>query len=509
MQKPEIGTVRFASARLRCARVPVAVDQAMIASRFIHLEPSDPKRLLKHLQDYSRAVMTLTWQRQGIFAAVAILTGSFFEPWKAALFFTVCMSCELVDLWLAQKVERIESDDAKSTRYAFSGFILNTIVSGLAISVYAVWVGVSESGVGMFTALFCLFAGALYAALNNHQIATALAIRLVFYGVSFLLITVRDLWVYRPPLSSDMWLQFFTVIFVMYFLIDCSLGFLRMYREGVKRLEDLEIEHERAKAALVLKSQFVAVVSHELRTPLTSIKGSLDLINSGKFGEFSPQAQTLLQLAARNSCRLADLVDDLLDLQKIEEGQMKFEKETVDVRRFVADAVQSHQGLAERYKVSLNLDIDAAAPVFVHADPSRLGQVLANIISNAAKFSPDHGDVDVWFNVTQGRVRINVRDQGVGIPDGSEELVFGRFSQIDSSDQRHFGGTGLGMNISREIMTAIGGTIDYVSEVGKGSTFFIELPCTTVLDTSRTVEATEAVSASSEPDHPIAATARN
>lgn len=449
---------------------------------------SKHKRLLNNTGDYSRAVTTLTWQRQALFACVSILTGWFFDPLKSALFFAVCMGCEYVDLWLARKVEANSRGDLRVASKAKTGYLINTVVSALAICAYAIWVGITEDGVGMFTALFCLFSAAIYAAINNHQLLGTLVIRLTLYGLSFVIITARDLWVYRPPLTSDMWLQFFTVIYVMYFLIDCSLGFLGMYRQNLQRLEDLEIEHERAKAALVLKSQFVAVVSHELRTPLTSIKGSLDLLSSGKFGEITPQTKSLLDLAGRNSQRLARLVDDLLDLQKLEEGKIVFEKETINVGEFVADAINSHQGLAERYNVHLKGDLNHSGAVYVQADPSRLMQVMGNIISNAAKFSDDEGDVEIGFTTSNGRVRIFVTDQGVGIPEGSEDEVFGRFIQLDSSDQRKFGGTGLGMNISREIIEAIGGTISYESELGVGTTFFIELPCAVVHETAQKSE---------------------
>lgn len=454
----------------------------MTAESAIEREAITLKRSIKNIQDYARAVIMQTWQRQSIFAAISILTGVFFVPWKAALFFSICMFCEYADLGLAKKARRLSVSDIKGIRMTLGGFICNTILSSMTISVYAVWVGITEGGVGTFTALFCLFSAALYAAMNNHQIATVLTIRLTVYGLSFLAITVRDLVVFSPPLDSDIWLQFFTVIFVMYFLIDCSLGFLRLYRQDLKRLEDLEAEHNRAKAALVLKSQFVAVVSHELRTPLTSIKGALDLVNSGQFGEFPPQAQSLLDIASRNSRRLATLVDDLLDLQKLEAGEMRFKKETVDIRGFISDAISSHRGLAEKYGVRLKLLTSDAKSVFVRSDPSRLMQVLGNIISNAAKFSPENGEVEIWSAVSKGRVRIYIRDHGIGIPKGAREEVFGRFTQIDSTDQRKFGGTGLGMNISREIIEALGGTIDYESELGVGTTFFMELPCTTVLD---------------------------
>ena len=441
-----------------------------------HSKQRQNARLLRNIKDYSRAVHSLTWQRQGIFAAIAILTGWFFGPWKAALFFAVCMCCEFVDLLVAKKAMNIPEERAEKSQNAYRSFVLNTFVSASAISVYAVWVGVTEDGVGMFTALFCLFAAALYASLNNHQIFSVLVIRLLIYGSSFLVITAHDLWVYRPPLTSDMWLQFFTVIFVMYFLIDCSIGFVRMYRQDLKRIEDLEAEHERTKAALILKSQFIAVVSHELRTPLTSIKGALDLVNSGKVGEVPPQAQKLLGLAGRNSQRLASLVNDLLDIQKIEEGKMAFKCEVIALGEFLSEAVSSYGGLSEKYEIRFVLNLDEAEEVYVRTDPSRLMQVFANVISNAAKFSPNKGDIYIWVVLDNDTAQVCIRDQGVGIPPGSKEKVFGRFMQVDSTDQRTFGGTGLGMNISKEIMSAIGGDIDYESEVGHGTTFKIFVP---------------------------------
>ena len=115
-------------------------------------------------------------------------------------------------------------------------------------------------------------------------------------------------------------------------------------------------------------------------------------------------------------------------------------------------------------------------PLYIHTDASRLMQVLGNMISNAAKFSPEKGDVFVGLSVTHENVRIYVQDSGLGIPPGSSEKIFERFTQLDSSDQRKFGGTGLGMSISRDIMNALGGTIDYDSELGLGTNFYIELP---------------------------------
>jgi signal transduction histidine kinase len=159
-----------------------------------------------------------------------------------------------------------------------------------------------------------------------------------------------------------MWLQFFTVVMVVYFLIDCSLGFLRLYRKNLEHIAKLEVEHERTKAALVVKSQFVSVVSHELRTPLTSIKGSLDLINSGQIGPVHPKVRPLLEMASKNSKRLAHLIDDLLDLQKIEAGEMSFKHSVLNVQDLVKESIQSHAGLSEKFKVTFRGEI-ADAPL--------------------------------------------------------------------------------------------------------------------------------------------------
>jgi signal transduction histidine kinase len=212
-------------------------------------------------------------------------------------------------------------------------------------------------------------------------------IRLVLYSGAFFFITVKDLWIYRPPLTSDLWLQFFTVVMVVYFLIDCSLGFLRLYRKNLDHIANLKVEHERTKAALVVKSQFVSVVSHELRTPLTSIKGSLDLINSGQIGPVHPQVRPLLDMASKNSRRLAHLIDDLLDLQKIEAGEMSFKLSVLDVGAWCSKrssrirACREVQGHVPR-------EIARGRRLTVNGDESRLMQVLSNMISNARSSRP-------------------------------------------------------------------------------------------------------------------------
>lgn len=440
------------------------------------IDRSDDARLLHNLRDYAAVSFALIWQRQAIFLATAILTAFYFDPWRAAIFYGAILACEVQDLLIARRVATLPEDDRAGIRRSFLWIMLNTLLSALAISSYAVSVALMQTVGGHFTPLFFLFAAALFAAMNNHQVVWALVLRLTVYGMSFLFIVVKDIWIAQPPLSSELWLQFFTVVFVMYFLIDCSVVFLNLYRRNLRQLEQLRIEHEGAKTALAVKSQFVSIVSHELRTPLTSIKGALDLIDSGAVGDVPGRIAPMIGMASKNSRRLAKLIDDLLDLQKIEAGEMKFRREIVCLQTLVDEAIASNQGLAEKHGVILRRGQVDPKPLHVLADESRLIQVLSNMISNAAKFSSEGGEVLVGCTVRGGNARIFVTDFGVGIPDGSREKVFGRFTQLDSSDKRRFGGTGLGMNISKEIVEHFDGLIDYESRVGEGSTFFVELP---------------------------------
>lgn len=432
--------------------------------------------LLQNLRDYTAMSLALFWQRQAIFLAATVLTGFYFEPLNAILFYLAILLCELQDFLLARRAASLKPHQSKAILITFFWILVNTVLSAGAISIYAVSVALDQAVGGHFTPLFFLFAAALFAAMNNHQLIWALALRLTIYGISFVIIVVRDLWVIQPPLSSELWLHFFTVLFVMYFLIDSSFVYLKLYRENLARLETLREEHERTKAAYLVKSQFLSTVSHELRTPLTSIKGSLDLINMGALGPVPEDMKQLLDTAGRNSERLRKLIDDVLDLQKIEAGEMRFDFEVLDVQSFLEEAIAANSGMANAHDIQLAPAFADQPPAFVKVDEARLMQVVSNVISNAVKFSTAGDTVTVGYVAGDGTTSIFVKDEGVGIPDDAQEIVFGRFSQLDSSDRRQAGGTGLGMNISREIVENFDGKIDYVSKLGEGTTFFIELP---------------------------------
>jgi len=263
---------------------------------------------------------------------------------------------------------------------------------------------------------------------------------------------------------------------VMYFIIDCSIVFLKLYRKNLAQMEALKQEHDRTKAAYIVKSQFLSTVSHELRTPLTSIKGSIELLNSGALGAIPENMRSLMDMADKNSKRLSNLIDDVLDLQKIEAGEMEYRRDVLNVQALVDEAVNSNVGYAAAHKVALVKECTQDETLLIKGDENRLIQVMANMISNAAKFSHEGGVITVGCESKGEKVRIYVKDTGCGIPDGVEDKVFGRFSQLDASDQRRAAGSGLGMNISKEIVEYHNGIINYVSEVGRGTTFFTEFP---------------------------------
>ena len=266
----------------------------------------------------------------------------------------------------------------------------------------------------------------------------------------------------------------------------------RGFREANAILEDLNSElKERVQAILReyeaardqlaeqkrlerMKNEFISVVSHELRTPLTSIHGSLDLLLKGVGGETSPGTQRLLEIADRNSRRLVRLVNEILDIQKIEIGEIVFEIRAVELTPLLGQAIEANQAYGAQRQVRLALE-SVPEGVKVVADPDRLMQVLTNLLGNAAKFSPPGETVVVRAARLSGLVRISVADRGPGIPEEFRSRIFEKFAQVDSTSTGHREGTGLGLSISKAIVDRLGGRIGFESEVGRGTTFHFDL----------------------------------
>jgi PAS domain S-box-containing protein len=224
-----------------------------------------------------------------------------------------------------------------------------------------------------------------------------------------------------------------------------------------------------------LKDQFVSTISHELRTPVTSILGSLALVASGAAGSMPEPTRGLLEIARTNSQRLLHLINDILDLEKIETGMMVFDLERVDVRRLVEHEIASIHSFAEPYGVTVRLD-PLAATGAVLADPRRLAQVVSNLLSNAVKFSPSGEEVVVGIENHPGRIRICVRDHGPGIPEALRHRIFDKFVQVKRTQARQKG-SGLGLSIVKEIVERMKGVVDFEPAPGGGTVFYVTFPC--------------------------------
>lgn len=226
-----------------------------------------------------------------------------------------------------------------------------------------------------------------------------------------------------------------------------------------------------------LKSEFVATVSHELRTPLTSIRASLSMLADGIAGELPPDVAGLVEIAHQSCERLVRLVNDVLDIQKIEAGSMQFQRHAQPLLPVAEHALEGMQAYAGQMDVRLALECEPAARTLTAAiDHDRLVQVLTNLLSNAVKFSPRGATVTLALCQHDGGARLSVRDQGSGIPQAFQPRVFQRFAQADGADTRQKGGTGLGLSISRSLVEEHGGQISFETRQGAGTVFRVELP---------------------------------
>ncbi|WP_423187314.1 PAS domain-containing protein [Alishewanella sp. d11] len=224
-----------------------------------------------------------------------------------------------------------------------------------------------------------------------------------------------------------------------------------------------------------MKDAFISTVSHELRTPVTAISGSLALINSGKLGEIPLFMQKLLTVAENNSNRLKQLINDLLDIDKLIAGKMPFDIQPLNVKNELVQSIENLLPFANQHKVQLHYQCQQPIPTIL-ADSLRLQQVLTNLLSNAIKFSPKDGVVLLTAQTIDTEIELAVTDEGAGIPAEFQPRVFERFAQADGSNLRQSGGTGLGLAICKEMVVQMGGRIRFKTETDKGTTFFVNLP---------------------------------
>jgi PAS domain S-box-containing protein len=224
-----------------------------------------------------------------------------------------------------------------------------------------------------------------------------------------------------------------------------------------------------------MKTEFTSTLSHELRTPLTSIIGSLQLINAGVLGDVPKDVMELTEVAERNGQRLLDLINDILDIEKIESGKLTLNPEIIRVDELVKESMLLNKGFGDRFKVRFE-PRGALSSMEVNADRKRLLQVMTNLLSNAAKFSPEGEVVEITTEENRDGLRVGVHDRGPGIPEAFRPRIFGRFNQADSTTSRQKGGTGLGLAICKRLIEMMHGRIGFEDRPGGGTTFWFELP---------------------------------
>jgi PAS domain S-box-containing protein len=246
--------------------------------------------------------------------------------------------------------------------------------------------------------------------------------------------------------------------------------------EEAARREVLEAQNRRMEEAARLKSEFVANMSHELRTPLNSIVGFTELIADARFGPLPERYREFAQVMHASAQHLLQLINDILDLAKVESGKVDLKPEAVDLAQVVNETTTIIRGLAARRRIHVLTDVDPALGI-VHLDPMRLKQVIYNYLSNAVKFTQEGGRVVIRVRPEQGEwFRIEVEDNGIGIKPEDVHRLFIEFQQLDEGTAKKFAGSGLGLALTKRLVEGQGGTVGVRSVFGSGSTFFATLP---------------------------------
>jgi signal transduction histidine kinase/CheY-like chemotaxis protein len=257
-------------------------------------------------------------------------------------------------------------------------------------------------------------------------------------------------------------------------LDEVAQAFARSIRVRTFERDEAERERKVAENATRLKDEFIATVSHELRTPLTSITASLGLLNGTSTGDPSEPTNRLISIALSNCQRLVRLVNDILDVEKLEAGKVVFNLQRVNIELLLGRAIEASRPVAESAGVSFQ--VEGAFPCEVCADPDRLMQVFSNLLSNAIKFSPRLTQITVRLEDRGDNVRVSISDHGPGVPEQFKGRIFQKFAQADGSDARPKSGTGLGLSIVKEIVGRLGGEVGFADAPDGGAVFFVDLP---------------------------------
>ncbi|MEM9952369.1 MAG: ATP-binding protein [Chloroflexota bacterium] len=271
---------------------------------------------------------------------------------------------------------------------------------------------------------------------------------------------------------------FITLYAILYFIVRYAQKIMSQQRHQIEKHvgeialanTNLQIANAQAKEATRLKSEFLSTMSHELRTPLNAIIGYSGIITSGIAGDVDERAQGMVKRIQDSGQHLLMLINNVLDISKIEAGRLTIVKDKTDIHELVASVEEQLQVLADEKSLTLNVDVSSAVPTYLMIDSERVKQIIINLLSNAIKFT-EEGTVSLTVDWKDHRLDIDVSDTGIGIPAHSLDYIFDEFRQVDGSSTRTTGGTGLGLAIVRKFTEAMDGQVSVRSTLNQGTTF--------------------------------------
>jgi len=408
------------------------------------------------------------WRRIVMYCGGYGLAAYYYDFTVAVICFAISLAAEIVDCTICVRLRRIDGNDQATLIKKRNWIIFSSLLCSSSI-VLASYLIASSNPIGFqLLPLFFIFAAALYAVMNNHQIFAAMTVRLAIYGLAALIVAVRQLVIDAPSVESHLWVQFAMVFFIYYLIVDCAINYRRAYVERMRQIEELDVARNLAETATNNKDEMVSALAHDLRTPLNAMLVSAQILETSGLNE---KQNEYAQTVVASGWYMNRLLSDILDAEQLSSGQMSISYVDANLRDIIQELLTLHCREAQAKGLAFSHSIASDFPEALMIDPVRIRQVLNNLLSNAVKFTVQ-GSISVDAQFDGDFVSIQVKDTGPGIARENIERSFGRFSQIqDSGGINQIRGSGLGLWISRRLMRLMEGELTAESVVGEGSIF--------------------------------------